>query len=124
MCLFVGVDSSVKKCRLKYSPTDVSRLRARYLRGLPTAKTGWPKHHVTKYVRLALVEKDNVTLRDKGLNEFTKLTLQGEVDKILKKKSPLGEIKDIFYYQNEPCPRLILVMGGPGEYNRVLLVVI
>jgi len=73
-------------------------------------------HHVTQYVRLALVEKEDVTIKDENLNEITKLSLQGEVDKILKKKAPLRELKDIF---NKPCPRLILIMGAPGEYYKV-----
>jgi len=99
----------------------VSRLQARYLRGLPTAKTGWPKHRVIQYIRLALVEKEDVTRNDKNLNEITKLSLLGEVDYILKRKTQLGELIDIFHYQNKPCPRLILVMGGPGEsINKVL----
>ena len=34
----------------------------------------------------------------------------------LEKKQPLGGLKDIFYYENEPCPRLILITGGPGKY--------
>ena len=62
------------------------------------------------------MEKEDVTLRDENLNEITKLTLQGEVDKILKKKEQLSGLRDIFHYQNKPCPRLILIMGGPGEY--------
>ena len=70
---------------------------------------------VTKYVRLVLVENKSVTLRDDDLNDFTILTLQGVVDKILKKKQPLEDLRDIFHYQNKPCPRLILIMGRPGE---------
>ena len=61
------------------------------------------------------VEKEDVTRYDKRLNEITKLTVRGEVDMILKKKEPLGELRDIFHYRNKPCPRLILIMGGPGE---------
>ena len=95
---------------------NVSRLKVRYKKLLPTGKTDWPKHKVTQYVRLAIVKKEDVTLRDKHLNELTRLTLQGDVDKILKKKEPLGDLKDIFHYNNEDCPRLILIMGGPGEY--------
>ena len=34
---------------------DVERLKTRYLRLQPTAKTDWPKHKVTQYIRLALV---------------------------------------------------------------------
>ena len=95
---------------------NVKRLKSRYLRQLPTAKTDWPKHKVTDFVRLALIEKEDITLRDENLNEVTKLTLQGDVDMILKKKVPLSNLRDIFHYKNKPCPRLIVVMGGPGEY--------
>ena len=95
---------------------DIERLKARYLRLQSTAKTDWPKHKVTQYIRLAIVEKEDVTLRDQNLNEVTKLTLQGDVDRILKKKQPLGDLREIFHYENKPFPRLILIMGGPGEY--------
>ena len=101
---------------MKFSPIDVSRLKSRYLRQLPTAKTDWPKHKVTEYIRLALVEQEDVTLKDEDLNEVTKLTLQGDVDRISKKKVPLADLREIFHYENKPCPRLIVIMGGPGEY--------
>ena len=65
-----------------------------------------------QYIRLALVEKENVTLEDKS---FIALTMQGEVDKILKQKEPLYNLMDIFHYKDKPCPRLILIMGAPGE---------
>ena len=106
-----GSAPTVKLCSI-----DVSRLKVRYCNQLPTCRTDWPKHNVFHYVRLALVEKEDVTLRDEHLNEITKLTLKGEVDKILKKKQPLGDLKEIFHYEKKPCPRLILIMGGPGEY--------
>ena len=95
--------------------TIKKRLQVRYLEKLQTSQTDWPKHCVTQYVRLALVDKEVVTIRDENLDEITKLTLQGEVDRILKKKEPLNNLKDIFHYQNKPCPRLILIMGAPGE---------
>ena len=97
-------------------PVDIDKLKTRYLRLLPTAKTDWPKHQVTEYIRLALVEQEDVTLKDENLNEVTKLTLQGDVDRILKKKQPLADLREIFHYENKPCPRLIVIMGGPGEY--------
>ena len=59
------------------------------------------------------MEKEDTTLRDEDFHEFTRLTLQDHSDK---KKKPLSDLKDIFHYENEPCPRLILIMGGPGEY--------
>jgi len=94
----------------------IGRLRTRFLRLQPTAKTDRPRHKVTQYIRLAIVEKEDITPRDKNLNEVTKLTLQGDIDRILKKKQPLSDLREIFHYGNEPCPRLIVVMGGPGGY--------
>ena len=108
-------EPATKKAKTS-SPLDVSRLKAQYIDLLPTGKTDWPKHKLTHYVRLAIIEKEDVTLRDKNFYEFTRLTLQGDVDKILKKKKPLSDLREIFHYENEPCPRLILIMGGPGEY--------
>jgi len=101
---------------IRPSPIDVRRLKSRYLRLQPTAKTDWPKHKVTKYVRLALVKKDDLMQRDENLNEVTKLTLRGDVDRILKRKEPLYDLRDIFHYENKPFPRLIVIMGGPGKY--------
>ena len=62
------------------------------------------------------MKKEDITLRDDNLSEITKLTLQGDVDRILKVKEALGDLSDIFHYQNKPCPQLIVIMGGPGEY--------
>ena len=64
-----------------------------------------------------------MTRADKNL-EITRLTLQGQVDEILLRKEPLGGLKDIFHYKNKPCPRLILIMGAPGEYYKVSVVVV
>ena len=62
------------------------------------------------------MKKEDITLRDENLSEVTKLTLHGDVDRILKVKEALSDLRDIFHYQNKPCPRLIVIMGGPGEY--------
>ena len=77
--------------------------------------TDWPHY----YVQLALVKGEKVTRADKNLEEITRLTLQGQIDEILLKKEQLGELRDIFHYQNKPCPRLILIMGGPGKYYKI-----
>ena len=95
------------KCNSELStllPVDIDRLKTRYLRLLPTAKTDWPKHKVTEYIRLALVEQEDITLKDDNLDEVTKLTLQGDVDRILKKKQLLGDLREIFHYEDKPCP--------------------
>ena len=91
-------------------------LRTRYLEQLPTAKADWPKHLVTSYIRLALVQKEDITDSSDQLNYITTLTLRGGVDRILKKKQPIYDLREIFHYNNQPIPRLILLMGGPGEY--------
>ena len=96
---------------MRSSPIDVRRLKSRYLRLLPTAK-----NIVMEYVRLAIVQKEDVTLRDENLTEVTKLTLQGDVDRILKKTQPLGDLREIFHYKDKQLPRLIVIIGGPGEY--------
>jgi len=102
----------------KSSAVDVAadRLRTRYLGKPPHAKTDWPKHCVFNYVKLAIIEKEDVTLRDDHIDDLTKLTLRGGVDKILKKKKPINDLREIFHYKNEPIPRMILIMGGPGEH--------
>lgn len=82
----------------------------RYSKHLSTDDTDWP----LPYIRLALVKGEKVTRADKDLEEITRLTLQGQVDEILLRKDKLNGLKDIFHYHNKPCPRLILVMGGPG----------
>ena len=93
-------------------PLDVSRLKACYVKHLSTDDTDWP----LQYVRLALVKGEKTTRADKNLEEMTRLTLQGQVDELLLRKEPLGDLRDIFHYEGKPCPRLILIMGGPGEY--------
>ena len=80
-----------------------------------------------QYARLALVQKEDVTLIYESLNVITKLTLQGEMDKILKKKEQLGELRDIFHHQNKTLSstntnngtprRVLLSSSGRDVYN-------
>ena len=115
--LYTGVLSSTiesTSSRRSCSLIDVSRLKSRYRRQPSTAKTSWPRNEVIGYVRLALVKMEDVPLIDEKLNEVTKLTLQGDVDRILKYKETLNDLRDIFHYENKPCPRLIVILGGPG----------
>ena len=68
------------------------------------------------YIQLALVRDEICNIRDKRLNEITRHTLQGQVDEILKIKEPLKRgLEDIFHYNDLPCPRLILILGAPGN---------
>ena len=109
-----GVSSSepAPKKKRRCSHIDVGRLKARYLNHLSTDKTDWPQ----RYVKLALIRGEKVTRADKNLEETTRMTLHGQVDEILLRKERLSGLRDIFHYQNKPCPRLILIKGGPGEY--------
>ena len=77
-------------------------------------KSDWPQHCVYNYVKLALIEKDDVTLRDDYIDDLIKLRSQVGVDKLLKKKA-INDLREIFHCNNEPIPRLILVVGGPGK---------
>ena len=97
---------------MKCSPLDVSRLKTRYIKHLSTDHTDWP----LQYIQLALVKGEKVTKADKNLEDITRLTLQGQVDELLMRKEPLGNLWDVFHYKDKPCPRVILILGGPGEY--------
>ena len=101
-------DSTVKRI-----PLDVSRLKARYIKALSNDHTDWPLH----YVRLALVKSDPVLRGNRNMEEIKSLVLQGQLDELLLRREPLDDLSDIFHYENKPSPRLILIMGGPGEYN-------
>ena len=87
-------------------------LQVRYIRDFTSDEGEGP----VNYIELELVKNEKVTRVDKNLEESTKLTLRGQVDELLQKKESLGDLRDIFFYHNKPCPRLILIMGGPGEY--------
>jgi len=86
-------------------------LQSRYLSDLCHNEDGL----VPTYTELALVKDEEVKEADfQELEELTKFTLQGDIDRILRKKEPLGDLKDIFHYKGEPCPKLILIVGCPG----------
>ena len=71
--------------------------------------------HPLCYTQLAMVRDEMCNIRDQKLNEITKHTLQGQVDEILKIKEPLETLDDVFHYNDLPCPRLLLVLGAPGN---------
>ena len=70
-----------------------------------------------QYIGLALLHNDVVTKQDQNLTETTKLTADGEIDKILARRNSFSELKDIFC-ENNFSPRLILIKGAPGEYTK------
>ena len=91
--------------------TTITMLQRRYLNDLENDEECWSEN----YTELALVKDEKVKKEDiKNLEEFTKLTLQGQVDKLLRSKEQLNDLRDIFHYKGKPCPQLILIMGCPG----------
>lgn len=76
-----------------YTDFDVTALKTRYIKNIVPA---------IQYVKLFLELKETNT--------------NGSSGNILKKRRSLGDIKDIFDYQNKLNAQLIIIMGGPGEY--------
>ena len=88
------------------------KLRATYLTQTSPAQNDWPNYRVTKYVRLAIVEKPEKTYRADHEHHIGMLWSRGGVDKIQEKKKQLNfdGLSEIFCGSD----RLILIMGGPG----------
>lgn len=70
----------------------------------------WPPTPSKTYIKLALVKKEKISPGQ--ADQFTRLTLQGYIDQILKIKQPI-EMDDILK-QEEGEVRLVLVEGAPG----------
>ena len=68
----------------------------------------WPPTPSTKYIRLALIKKEKVSRGE--ADHFTHLTLQGEIDAILKVKQPIT-MEDVL---KDNDTRLVVVEGAPG----------
>ena len=109
-----GEPPAKKKTTLR--DVTISKLQTRYCKQLPTTRNVWLTNPVSQYVCLALVHKDTATSQDQNLAETTKLTTEGEVDKILERRKPLKDLKEIFYCENDFCPQVILITGAAGEY--------
>lgn len=70
----------------------------------------WPLTSSTRYINPAIIESG--VSKDLAL-KFTQLKLQGNIDQILREKSPL-EIAAIFEPQHDQKRKFILVEGAPG----------
>ena len=57
---------------------ETEKLKTRYTRGPTQFRYDWPKHTVSKYINLhiALIEKEEVTLKDESFNEITSYPLK------------------------------------------------
>ena len=104
----------------------VKNLQATYETQPSPAQNDWPNYRITKYVRLALVEKPEKIYRADHEHHIGMLRLRGGVDKIQgdKKQLNFDDLSEIFCDSND---RLILIMGGPGEhlcYNDYTVIVV
>ena len=92
------------------TPPELSRY-ADYLKPstLPVPSDKFPPTPSKVLIKLALVKKNEV--RQAQADNFTRLTLQGEIDQILQVKEPI-EIDDILKADDEV--RLVVVEGAPG----------
>jgi len=104
--------STEKKKALDFA---ADKLQATYKTQPPPAQNDWPNYRVTKYVRLALIEKPEKTYRADHEHHIGMLGLRGGVNKIQEERRHLtfDDLSEIFCNNND---RLILIMGGPGEY--------
>ena len=68
----------------------------------------WPPTPSTTYIRLALIKKEKVSRGE--ADHFTRLTLQGEIDTILKAKQPIT-MEDVL---KDNDTHLVVVEGAPG----------
>ena len=84
-------------------------LRAVYV-NYPVAQADkWPPTPSKLYIQLALVKKERVSRAE--ANYFTHLTLQGDIDQILRMKEPIDE-EDIFVAGDNT--RSVVLEGAPG----------
>ena len=87
-----------------------SHLRAVYTRSeIPDSK--WPPSPGKKYINLAVMPKESTTHQE--ADKSTIATLRGDVDLILKGKSPI-QLEDIFTVEAGEPLKCTLVEGAPG----------
>ena len=115
--------------KIKESPAlDIAadELRATYQTQVSPAQKDWPNYRITKYVRLAVVEKPEKIYRADHEYHIGMLGLRDGVDKIQEEKRQLNfdDLSEIFCNSND---RLILIMGAPGEhlcYNDYTVIIV
>ena len=78
----------------------------------PAEDTKWPPTPNKHYINLAYISKEGTTRQQ--ADEFTKNTIEGDVDEILREKKPMS-MRDIAKLQpDDSYPKLVLVEGAPG----------
>ena len=85
-------------------------LRAIYTRSeLPDIK--WPPSPGKKFINLAVITKERMT--HEKTDEYTKATLRGDIDQILKYKVPV-KLENILKAEADEQLKCVLVEGAPG----------
>ena len=77
---------------------------------LPT-DTKWPPTPSEHYINLAYISKEHISRQQ--ADEFTRATIQGNVDDILKVKGAM-KFSDVAKLQGDSRPKIVLVEGAPG----------
>ena len=109
------VEPSAKKTKSSTAlEVAADNLKATYKTQPSPAQNDWPNYCITKYVRLAIVEKPKSIYRADHEHLIGMLGLRGGVDKIQEERRQLNfdDLSEIFCGND----RLIIIMGGPGEY--------
>ena len=93
-------------------------LRGRYSRELPAFFTlQWPPPPTCKVFNLAMIEHETIQ-RGPADEELVRLTLRGNVDDIMRRKSPI-ELKNLFELDHKEH-KVILIEGAPGAGKSTL----
>ncbi len=71
----------------------------------------WPPTQSTCYISLSVISKEGISGDE--VDEFTRATLHGDVDQILKKKRSI-KMEGILVTESGQKPKCVLVEGGPG----------
>ena len=77
----------------------------------PDYKLPSSAHPCNQYINLAVVKKERVSRTE--ADTFTKATLHGHINEVLRKKEPL-ELEDIFKHEGQGDLKCVLVEGAPG----------
>ena len=88
-----------------------SYLKAYYKTSPVSQAYKWPLTPSTQYINLAIIRSELVSRKE--ANEFTRLTLHGDIDQVFHEKDPI-DIEDVLKPDGSQELRFVLVEGAPG----------
>ena len=88
-----------------------SYLKAYYKTSPISQAYKWPLTPSTQYINLAIIRSELVSR--KQANEFTRMTLHGNIDQVFHEKDPI-DIEDVLKPDDGQELRFVLVEGAPG----------